>query len=85
VPEAPKRPASDGRFLGDVLTFGWVLPASIAAGAGLGWIADRAFGTFPVLTAVFGVLGLLGGLRQLYRESSELSGNRGDRDGGAPS
>lgn len=61
------------RFLADVLSFGWVLPAAIAAGAGLGWLLDKVFGIFPVLTAAFGVLGLVAGLRQLYRESETLS------------
>jgi len=47
------------RFFADVLTFGWVLPAAIAAGAGLGWIFDRVFGLFPVLTAALGIVGLV--------------------------
>ena len=61
------------RFFGDVLTFGWVLPGAIAAGAGLGYLGDRLFGIFPVLTAVLGILGLVAGLRQIYRESGALS------------
>ena len=39
------------RYFAAVLSFGWVLPAAIAAGAGLGWVLDRFFGMFPVLTA----------------------------------
>jgi F0F1-type ATP synthase assembly protein I len=61
------------RFFGDVLTFGWVLPGAIAAGAGLGYLGDRLIGIFPVLTAAFGVLGLAAGLRQIYREAGTLS------------
>jgi F0F1-type ATP synthase assembly protein I len=61
------------RFFGDALTFGWVLPGAIAAGAGLGYLGDRIFGCFPVLTAALGILGLVGGLRQIYRESGALS------------
>ncbi len=76
-PGVPRPPRPD-RFFADVLTFGWMLPASIAAGAGLGWLGDRLFGTFPVLTAVFGLLGLVGGLRQVWREGKELSGNGGE-------
>jgi F0F1-type ATP synthase assembly protein I len=67
------------RYFADVLTFGWVLPAAIAAGAGLGWVLDRVFGLFPVLTAALGVVGLVAGLRQVYRESGVLS-----RDGKKP-
>lgn len=61
------------RFFGDVLTFGWVLPGAIAAGAGLGYLGDRLFGIFPVLTAALGILGFVAGLRQIYRESGALS------------
>jgi F0F1-type ATP synthase assembly protein I len=76
-PDGPEDRGSR-RFLADVLTFGWVLPASIAAGAGLGWILDKAFGVFPVLTAALGLLGLVAGLRQIYRESEVLSGGKGE-------
>lgn len=61
------------RFLGDVLSFGWVLPASIAVGAGLGFLLDKLFGIFPILTIVLGLLGAAGGLAQVYRESTRLA------------
>ncbi len=70
------------RLLADVLSFGWVLPASLAAGAGLGFVIDKVFGIFPVLTAVLALLGLVAGLRQIYRESEALSGKgKGPPDG----
>lgn len=68
------------RFLADVLSYGWVLPAAIAAGAGLGWLVDRALGTLPVATIVVGLLGFAAGVRQIYREMEALSAR--DRDGG---
>ncbi len=68
------------RFVADVLTFGWVLPAAIATGAGLGWLLDRLFGSLPVLTIVCGLLGFAAGVWQLWREMQELAA-RG-RDGG---
>ena len=72
------------RLLADVLSFGWVLPASIAVGAGLGWLLDRALGTLPVVTIVFGLLGFAGGVRQLYREMEKLSAlGRENGDGGS--
>lgn len=74
----PERPDQRLRFFGDVLTFGWVLPASIAAGAGLGWLGDRLFSTFPVLTLLLGFLGLAAGLVQIYRESNVLSKDGSD-------
>lgn len=72
------------RFLADVLTFGWVLPAAIAAGAGLGWLADRALGTRPVATIVFGLLGFAAGMLQIYREMVALSARDGNGRGKPP-
>ena len=72
------------RFLADVLSFGWVLPASIAVGAGLGWLLDRALGTLPVVTIVFGLLGFAGGVRQLYREMEKLSSMSREKGDGGP-
>jgi ATP synthase protein I len=85
----PKDPAGrDGRFFADVLSFGWVLPAAIAAGAGLGWFLDRLLGAFPVFTAALGLLGFAAGLRELLREANALSGDGpkdpGAGDGGGP-
>jgi F0F1-type ATP synthase assembly protein I len=74
-------PDPRARFLGDVMTFGWVLPASIAAGAGLGWLADKAFGSFPIATIAVGFLGLAGGLMQVYRESGKIAADGDDRKG----
>jgi F0F1-type ATP synthase assembly protein I len=71
------------RFLGDVLSWGWVLPASIAAGAGLGWLLDRGLGISPVLTIAGGLLGFAAGVLQLWRESNALS-ERANRRGGGP-
>lgn len=71
------------RFLADVLTYGWVLPASIAAGAGLGWLLDRGLGLFPVFTIGCGLLGFAGGVLQLWRETNILTA-RGDGRDDAP-
>lgn len=71
-----------GRYLSGVLTMGWVLPAAMAAGAGLGWILDRVLGIFPVLTIAFGVIGVVAGLRQVYRESKVIAAGDGKGDPG---
>lgn len=65
---------SDGtRLLADVLGFGWTLPAAIAAGAGLGWLADRLFHTFPVVTIVLGLAGAAAGFWQVWREMTRIA------------
>jgi F0F1-type ATP synthase assembly protein I len=71
--DGPGNDPGSRRYFADVLTFGWVLPAALAAGAGLGWVLDKVFGIFPILTAAMALLGLVAGLRQIYRESDTLS------------
>ena len=79
--DPPSGGSNSGRFLGDVLTFGWVLPAAIAAGAGLGYLGDRLFGIFPVLTIALGLAGVAAGLLQIYRESGVIAGGgKGPRE-----
>ena len=80
-PIPPRDPGDKGRFLGDVLSFGWVLPASTATGAGLGWLLDRWLGFFPVVTILLGLLGAAAGLFQVYRESTRLAEGPGREDG----
>lgn len=67
-----RRPDQNARLLADVLSFGWVLPAAIAVGAGLGWLVDRLLGSRPVGLVAFGLLGFGAGLRQLLREASSF-------------
>ncbi len=72
------------RLLADVLSFGWVLPASIAVGAGVGWLFDRLSGLYPVLTLVFGFLGFAAGVWQLWREAEALAARDRDKNGDGP-
>lgn len=62
-----------GRFFADVLSFGWVLPAAMGAGAGLGWLLDRWLGSSPVATLLLGLAGLAAGLREILREADSLA------------
>jgi|GEM_PF-893215 hypothetical protein len=82
MPEPRREPDPNLRLLGDVLSFGWVLPACLAAGGGLGWLVDRWLGSFPAATAVLGLLGFAGGIRQLLREADRLEGRRKTPPGG---
>lgn len=72
-PQRPADASAMGALLADVLSFGWSLPASIAAGAGLGWLVDHFVGTFPWFTFGFGGLGAVGGLWQLSKEAARLA------------
>jgi len=76
MPEPGRERDPNLRLLGDVLSFGWVLPACLAAGGGLGWLVDRWLGSFPAATAVLGLAGFAGGIRQLLREADRIEGRR---------
>lgn len=84
MPEPRREPDPNLRLLGDVLSFGWVLPACLAAGGGLGWLLDRSLGSFPAATAVLGLLGFAGGLRQILCEAVRLEGRRRNPPGVGP-
>jgi F0F1-type ATP synthase assembly protein I len=47
--------AGDGPGLGDLLSMGVTLALCVAAGFGLGWLADQVVGSFPA----FALVGLL--------------------------
>ncbi len=76
MPEPGREPDPNLRLLGDVLSWGWVLPACLAAGGGLGWLLDRWLGSFPAATALLGLVGFAAGIRQLLREAEALGGRR---------
>ena len=61
------------RFAASVLSFGVFLPAALAAGAGFGWLGDRLFHTFPVLTSLGALAGFAAGIRQLLREAKAMA------------
>lgn len=50
--------AGGGPQLGDLLSMGVSLAGCLAVGFGLGWLGDRAFGTFPVVTLLGLALGI---------------------------
>jgi F0F1-type ATP synthase assembly protein I len=66
-PRGPTDP--NARLLADVLTFGWVLPTAMAAGAGLGYLVDRVAGSYPWATGAGGVLGVIAGFREVLRRA----------------
>lgn len=82
MPEPGREPDPNLRLLGDVLSYGWVLPACLAAGGGLGWLLDRWLGSFPAATLLLGLVGFAGGIRQLLVESEKLAGRRKDPPSG---
>ena len=54
----------DGPELGDLLSMGVTLAICVLAGFGLGWLVDRATGTFPLIAMIGLALGVV--LAALY-------------------
>ena len=51
--------ASSGPGLGDLLSMGMTLALCVVVGFGLGWLGDRAAGTFPLIAMVGLALGVV--------------------------
>ena len=47
-------------------TLGIEMGVSLAIGLAIGYYLDRYFGTGPILTLIFMVLGLVAGMKRLY-------------------
>ncbi|MBI5057965.1 MAG: AtpZ/AtpI family protein [Nitrospirae bacterium] len=72
------------RYLGVASTVGINLVISTFIGFALGYyLLDRYFGTFPWLTLVFTLLGIVAGFKFLFRIASRISkDNNGDSEKG---
>jgi F0F1-type ATP synthase assembly protein I len=60
--------AADGPDLGDLLSMGVTLAGCLVIGFGLGWLADRALGTFPGLALAGLALGVVAACAYFYRQ-----------------
>jgi F0F1-type ATP synthase assembly protein I len=67
---------------------GFILPASVVGGFGLGWWLDRWLHTSPVFSLLMGVLGAVAGVAEILRILTRAE-KRDDRnqssDGSGPS
>jgi F0F1-type ATP synthase assembly protein I len=71
LPPAPQRdPNSFARQLANVMDLPFVLVGSVVIGAGLGYLLDKRFGTSPILSLLFGLLGFAGGMFEVIRRLS---------------
>ncbi len=48
-------------------TVGIHLVLCIIGGAGIGYFLDRFFGTFPYLSLIFFIMGIIAGFREVFR------------------
>lgn len=49
------------------LAIAWMFPIAIALGFGWGYGMDKLFGTWPWLTAIFTLFGIIAAFRNLFR------------------
>ncbi|MCP4328982.1 MAG: AtpZ/AtpI family protein [Alphaproteobacteria bacterium] len=68
--------------LGMAARIGVELVASLAVGAGIGWLLDQWLGTAPWLMVVFLFLGMGAGVSNVYRAMNRLGSAVGYRDAG---
>jgi ATP synthase protein I len=57
----------EARELMEAASIGWMFPLAIGIGALWGWGMDSLFGTWPWLTAIFGVFGIIAAFINLFR------------------
>ena len=55
------------RKLLEASALAWMFPVSIGLGVLWGWGMDKLFGTWPWLTAIFGIFGLAAAFIHLFR------------------
>ncbi|MBM3285056.1 MAG: AtpZ/AtpI family protein, partial [Candidatus Aminicenantes bacterium] len=60
------------RRLAELSSLGLMLPSSIAVGLAIGYVLDKALGTWPWLLAIFTVLGVVSGFFSLIRGLKKL-------------
>jgi ATP synthase protein I len=57
----------EARRLFEASSIGWMFPIAILLGFGWGYGMDKLFGTWPWLTAIFSVLGMIAAFINLFR------------------
>ncbi len=65
--------------VGTLVSIPMILAMSPVVGGALGWIADRFFGTRPVFTLVFLLIGFAAGIRETWSLIRKASSEEEDR------
>ncbi|MDH7513144.1 MAG: AtpZ/AtpI family protein [Clostridiales bacterium] len=68
----PLRRGFNYRRLAELSSLGLMLPSSIAVGLAIGYVLDKALGTWPWLLAIFTLLGVVSGFISLIRGLRKL-------------
>lgn len=57
----------DNRGWIEASSIGWMFPIAIALGYGWGYLMDKWFGTYPWLTGIFTLFGIVAAFINLFR------------------
>jgi F0F1-type ATP synthase assembly protein I len=63
------------RQLLEASSIGWMFPIAILLGFGWGYGMDKLFGTWPWLTAIFSVFGMIAAFVNLFRIAGGKNGS----------
>ena len=64
--------AENGNAMGKALRISTELVGGVIVGAGLGWLLDKALGTFPAFFIVFFLLGAAAGMVNIVRAGTSM-------------
>lgn len=64
--------AENGNAMGKALRISTELVGGVIVGAGLGWLLDKALGTFPAFFIVFFLLGAAAGMINIVRAGTSM-------------
>ena len=64
--------SADGALLGAAMRISTELIGGIVVGSGLGWLIDRAMGTWPAFFVVFFLLGAAAGITNVVRAGTSM-------------
>jgi len=71
------------RYIGVASTVGINLVISTFIGFAIGYyLLDKIFNTFPWLTIIFTLLGIVAGFKYLFKVASKMSNDKGDKGAG---
>jgi ATP synthase protein I len=65
----------EARQLFEASAIGWMFPIAIGLGFGIGYGLDKLFGTWPWLTAIFSVFGMIAAFINLFRMAGGKNGS----------
>ena len=71
--QAPKPPQASASSFAEGMRLSLEMVAAVVVGSGIGWFLDGWLDTKPLFLLIFLALGLVSGIRNVYRAANRLS------------